>query len=905
MSDRYVYSFGGGSADGSAAQKALLGGKGAGLAEMARLGIPVPPGFTITTEVCIHYQDHGRRYPEGLRQAVADAMARVEELQGQRFGDPERPLLVSVRSGAAISMPGMMDTVLNLGLSRELVASRIEAGEDPRFLRDAYRRLLTMYGDVVMGVAHREFEGVLERAREEEGVATDAELSAEALARVIEEYEALIERETGKAFPQDPQDQLWGGIGAVFDSWENDRARSYRRLNNLPDDMGTGVNVQAMVFGNRGPDCATGVAFTRNPATGEPDLYGEYLVNAQGEDVVAGTRTPKSIRGDGDGGGLAADYPEAYRELDAVAKRLEAHFGDMQDLEFTIEAGELYMLQTRTGKRTGPAAVRIAVDLVEEGKIEPKEALLRVEPRHLVQILAPEFDEDERERAEAEGRSLAKGLPAGPGAASGRIALTADRAAEMAAAGPVLLVRQETSPEDIVGMHASAGILTSRGGMTSHAAVVARGLGKPCIVGAGELRVDEEAGEVRVAGQVFHEGDEMSIDGTTGEVLAGGLATRPSQVLRYLRGEGGESPAAHAFVKLLEWADAERRLRVRANADTPADARAARAFGAEGIGLCRTEHMFFEEDRIAWVRRMILATDAEERRESLDRLRPLQQGDFEGIFEAMAGLPVTVRLLDPPLHEFLPHEAKAQSELARDMGIEPQELASKVAALSEVNPMLGHRGCRLGLTAPEIYTMQAEAIVRAACVRQKAGDDVRAEIMVPLVGTEEELARLAGEIREAAARVQEEEGVELDYLLVGTMIEVPRAALVAAAIARHAEFFSFGTNDLTQMTYGYSRDDVGHFLPKYLEDGILPFDPFASIDPEGVGELVRMACEGGRRTREDLHLGICGEHGGDPASVAFFDEVGLDYVSCSPYRVPVARLAAARSQLGAGMGGED
>ncbi|MFP3940473.1 MAG: pyruvate, phosphate dikinase [Thermoanaerobaculia bacterium] len=905
MADRYVYSFGGGAADGSAELKALLGGKGAGLAEMARLGIPVPPGFTLTTEVCIHYQDHGRSYPAGLRDQVAGALARVEELQGQRFGDPERPLLLSVRSGAAISMPGMMDTVLNLGLNRDLVDTRIEAGEDPRFVRDAYRRLLTMYGDVVLGVAHREFEGVLERAREEEGVATDAELSAEALAGVIEAYERLIEDATGAPFPRDPHDQLWGGIAAVFDSWDNERARSYRRLNRLPGDMGTAVNVQAMVFGNRGPDCATGVAFTRNPATGEKVLYGEYLVNAQGEDVVAGIRTPLPIEGNAGEGALTDAFPEAHAGLVDVARTLEERFGDMQDVEFTIEAGALYMLQTRTGKRTGPAAVRIAADMVDEGLIEPRRALERVEPRHLIQLLAPEFDEAERDRAVSEGRRLAGGLPAGPGAASGRIALTADRAAEMTAHGPVLLVRQETSPEDIVGMHAAAGILTSRGGMTSHAAVVARGLGKPCVVGAGGLTVDEEAGEVRAAGQVFREGDELSIDGTAGEVIAGALPTRSSQVLRVLQDGGEETPAARAFLKVLEWADGERRLRVRANADTPADARAARAFGAEGIGLCRTEHMFFEEERIPWVRRMILASDAGERQESLDRLRPVQQGDFEGIFQAMEGLPVTVRLLDPPLHEFLPHEERAQRELAREMGLAPDQVAEKVTALFEVNPMLGHRGCRLGITAPEIYRMQADAIVRAACNRQRAGDRVLPEIMVPLVGTEEELARIRTEIEETARRVQDEEGVELEHLLIGTMIEVPRAALVADRIARHAEFFSFGTNDLTQMTYGYSRDDVGRFLPQYVEDGIVPADPFATLDRPGVGELVRIACEKGRAERSGLHLGICGEHGGDPESVAFFEEAGLDYVSCSPFRVAVARLAAARARLGLGPGGED
>jgi len=909
MSTQYVYAFGGGTAEGAASQKPLLGGKGAGLAEMARLGVPVPPGFTITTEACIHYQRHDGAYPDGLREAVTAALARVEELQGRRFGDPEDPLLVSVRSGAAVSMPGMMDTVLNLGLSRAIVEGRIAAGADARFLWDAYRRLLTMYGDVVLGVAHREFETILEATRAEEGVATDPELSAAALERVAQAYEELIERQTGKPFPQDPQEQLWGGINAVFDSWDNQRARDYRRLHHLPDDMGTAVNVQTMVFGNRGPRCATGVAFTRNPATGDGDLYGEYLVNAQGEDVVAGIRTPKSIHPDTKGsGGMAEDFPNAFEELQDVARTLEAHFRDMQDLEFTVEDDTLYMLQTRTGKRTGPAAVQIAVDMVREKLIGESEGLARVEPRHLVQMLAPEFDLDERQKAEHDGRVLAKGLPAGPGAASGRIALDADRASEMAhevGGGPVLLVREETSPEDIVGMHASVGILTSRGGMTSHAAVVARGLGKPCIVGAGDLSVDEETGAVRVGDRIFHEGDALSIDGTSGEVIAGELPTRESQVLRHLL-EGGEAtPAAAAFVEVLSWADRARRLRVRANADTPGDARAARALGAQGIGLCRTEHMFFAEDRIMLVRRMILASDASERQSALERLLPMQQSDFEGIFEAMEGFPVTVRLLDPPLHEFLPHGGKALEDVARDMNLPADRVAAKAAALGEVNPMLGHRGCRLGLTAPEIYRMQVEAIVRAACVRQQAGDRVLVEIMIPLVGTEEELRDLRALAEETAARVQSEVGVQLEHLLIGTMIEVPRAALVADKIARHADFFSFGTNDLTQMTYGYSRDDAGRFLPSYVDQKILPFDPFARLDPDGVGQLVEMAVTKGRATRADLHLGICGEHGGDPDSIAFCDKAGLDYVSCSPYRVPVARLAAARSTLGAGAGGED
>ncbi len=910
MSTKYVYAFGGGTAEGAASQKPLLGGKGSGLAEMARLGVPVPPGFTITTEACIHYQRHDGAYPDGLRDQVAAALARVEELQRRRFGDPADPLLVSVRSGAAVSMPGMMDTVLNLGLSRDLVEQRTAAGQDARFLWDAYRRLLTMYGDVVLGVAHREFETLLEAARDAEGVATDPELSAAALARVAEEYEALIERQTGAPFPQDPQEQLWGGINAVFDSWNNQRARDYRRLNHLPDDMGTAVNVQTMVFGNRGPRCATGVAFTRNPATGDADIYGEYLVNAQGEDVVAGIRTPKSIHPETDGGagGMGEDFPNAFEELQDVARTLEAHFRDMQDLEFTVEDDTLYMLQTRTGKRTGPAAIRIAVDMVREKLIEESEGLARVEPRHLVQMLAPEFDLDARHKAEQDGRVLAKGLPAGPGAASGRIALDADRASAMAhedGAGPVLLVREETSPEDIVGMHASVGILTSRGGMTSHAAVVARGLGKPCIVGAADLSVDEGQGTVTVGGRSFREGDALSIDGTSGEVIAGELPTRESQVLRHLL-EGAEAtPGAAAFVEVLGWADRARRLRVRANADTPDDARAARALGAQGIGLCRTEHMFFAEDRIMLVRRMILAADAAERESALERLLPMQQSDFEGIFEAMEGFPVTVRLLDPPLHEFLPHGGKALEDVARDMGLPPDRVAAKAAALGEVNPMLGHRGCRLGLTAPEIYRMQVEAIVRAGCVRQKAGDRVLAEIMIPLVGTEEELRDLRRLAEETAERVQSEQGITLDHLLIGTMIEVPRAALVADKIARHADFFSFGTNDLTQMTYGYSRDDAGRFLPAYVDQKILPFDPFARIDPDGVGQLVRMAVEKGRATKGDLHLGICGEHGGDPDSIAFCDAAGLDYVSCSPYRVPVARLAAARSTLGAGAGGED
>jgi len=894
-----VYAFGGGTAEGHAGQKLLLGGKGANLAEMSRLGLPVPPGFTLTTEACIHFQRHDGAYPPGLEDEVAEHMARVEGLQGKRFGDASAPLLLSVRSGGPVSMPGMMDTVLNLGLSRALVEQRVGDGEDSRFLWDAYRRLLTMYGDVVMGVPHRDFERILGAARDTQGVDNDAQLSAESLKKVAEDFETLVEKHTGGPFPQDPQEQLWGGIRAVFESWNTQRARDYRRLHKLADDLGTGVNVQTMVFGNRGESCATGVAFSRNPGTGEKGIYGEFLVNAQGEDVVAGIRTPQNIRPDAEGaGGLAALFPQAARELEEVCRTLEGHYREMQDVEFTIEDGTLYMLQTRTGKRTGPAAVRIAVEMVEEGLIDERTALSRIEPTHLEQMLAPDFDSEEKAKAVEHGHLLAKGLPAGPGAASGRIAFEADRAAEMAKGGPVLLVREETSPEDIVGMHASVGILTARGGMTSHAAVVARGLGKPCIVGAGDLDVGDT--EMRVGDRVFYEGDELSIDGTTGEVIAGALATRDSEVLQALDGgteaSATENAAAHVFLRVLDWSDRVKRLAVRANADTPGDAARARAFGAVGIGLCRTEHMFFEEDRIPWVRRMILAADADERKESLAHLLPVQQADFEGIFEAMDGLPVTVRLLDPPLHEFLPHGDKALAALAGDMGIDVDEVRRKAESLEELNPMLGHRGCRLGLTAPEIYDMQVEAIARAAAVRKKAGGDPQAEIMVPLVGTEAELERLRERTAEVVARVEKEEDLELG-ILIGTMIEVPRAALVADRIACHADFFSFGTNDLTQMTFGYSRDDAGRFLPSYIEEGILPADPFATLDVHGVGQLIRIACERGRAQSPDLHLGICGEHGGDPDSVAFFDQVGLDYVSCSPYRVPIARLAAARARL--------
>lgn len=894
--ERLVHVFGAGEAP-TTIDKALLGGKGAGLSEMARLRLPVPPGFVVTTEVCRAFGDQGS-YPAGLAEQVEEAVAWLERVTGRRFGDPRDPLLLSVRSGAPISMPGMMDTVLNLGLSRASVEAGIAAGADARFLLDCYRRLLTMYGDVVLGVDDRLFEQALEDARSAQGVATDRELSIESLWRVVEQDEAAI-RAAGVQVPDDPREQLWGAIGAVFGSWGNRRAREYRRLHDIPESLGTAVNVQAMVFGNRGEDCATGVAFTRNPSTGEHRLYGEFLRNAQGEDVVAGIRTPEPVLAGPRASGLAASFPTAAAELERTAAALEAHFHDMLDLEFTIEGGRLFMLQTRTGKRTGAAAVRIAVEMVEEGLIDQATALARVTPDQLSQLLAPDFDPADKAAALASGRLLARGLPAGPGAACGRVALESDRAAEMAKEGPVVLVRAETSPEDIVGMAAAVGIVTARGGMTSHAAVVARGLGKPCVAGAGDLVVDEEAGIVRAGSATLWEGDWLALDGTSGEVFAGRLSPREAVVLRTILEGGQETAAVHSYRRLLEWADAARRLRVRTNADTPHDAAVARALGAEGIGLCRTEHMFFAEERIGWVRQMILAEDEAARAIALAQLLPMQQGDFEGIFRAMDGLPVTIRLLDPPLHEFLPHDPEPVAQLATQMGITVEQVMARVAQLAEANPMLGHRGCRLGLTSPAITEMQAEAITRAAVACHRAGIRVHAEIMVPLVGLETEIAESRRQLDLVVQRVLKAAGCALD-VHIGTMIEVPRACVVADRIARHADFFSFGTNDLTQMTFGYSRDDAGTFLPDYVAAGILPGDPFASLDVDGVGALVEMAVEKGRRAKATLKIGICGEHGGDPASIEFFDRVGLDYVSCSPYRVPIARLAAARSSLSRG-----
>ncbi len=872
---RHVYAFGGGSSDGNATMKKTLGGKGANLAEMARIGLPVPPGFTITTEVCDHYYRNERTYPEGLWSEVDSALAALEEKTGKAFGDPAKPLLVSVRSGAAISMPGMMDTVLNLGLNKKVAAGLAKATGNERFVWDLFRRLVNMFGDVVMGVEHRHFEAELDEAKAAAKVRADTDLDAAALKRLTERYLAVYRDRTGEEFPSDPRVQLRKAIDAVFGSWETPRAVEYRRIYKISGLLGTAVNVQAMVYGNMGETSGTGVAFTRDPSTGENVFYGEFLMNAQGEDVVAGIRTPRPIAE------LETVMPECYRQLTEVRQTLERHYKDIQDLEFTIEGGRLFLLQTRSGKRTAFAAVKIAVDMVEEGTIDRSTALRRVEPDQLNQLLHPGFD------PKVKRNPVAKGLAASPGAAVGKAVFTAADAVAWAARGEAcVLVRAETSPEDIAGMNVAKGILTSRGGMTSHAAVVARGMGKPCVAGCGRLLIDEHAKTVGLedGGVVFREGDYISIDGSTGEVMPGRIATIPPRL-------GG------AVEKLLGWADETRRLGIRANADTPLDARRAREFGAQGIGLCRTEHMFFGEDRIPAVREMILASDEAGRRRALKDLLPMQRSDFEGIFEAMDGFPVTIRLLDPPLHEFLPMEPENQREMAERMGLPVEAVQKKVESLRELNPMLGHRGCRLGISFPEIYEMQVQAIAEAALAAAKKGVKVHPEIMHPLVGTKEEIRMM----REMTDRIMHEVFAGSDrkvHYLVGTMIEVPRAALVADRIAEHAEFFSFGTNDLTQMTFGYSRDDAGSFLPGYLAKKVLPEDPFVSLDAEGVGQLVDLACKRGRSTRAKLKLGICGEHGGDPASIRFCHEVGLDYVSCSPFRVPIARLAAAHAALG-------
>ncbi|MFQ5563845.1 MAG: pyruvate, phosphate dikinase [Parvularculaceae bacterium] len=883
---RWVYNFGAGAADGDASMKNFLGGKGANLAEMAGLGLPVPPGFTITTEVCAAYYEDDRAYPKGLEAEVEAALAQIGAAVGKTFGDPADPLLVSVRSGARASMPGMMDTVLNLGLSDETVAGLAKLSNDERFAYDSYRRFIQMYSDVVLGVEHHVFEELLETYKEERDYILDTELTADDWKALIGKYKEAVETALGRPFPQDPKEQLWGAIGAVFGSWRNDRAETYRRLHNIPESWGTAVNVQAMVFGNMGETSATGVAFTRDPSTGENAYYGEFLINAQGEDVVAGIRTPqpltkraKEAMGE-TAPSLEEAMPKAFSELVAIFDKLENHYRDMQDIEFTIQEGRLWMLQTRTGKRTAKAALKIAVDLCEEGLISQEEAILRVDAHSLDQLLHPSLDPD------AARDLLLTGLPASPGAASGEVVFTADEAERIAQEGrKVILVRVETSPEDIHGMHAAAAIVTARGGMTSHAAVVARGMGRPCVCGAGDLRIDQAKGVFTAAGRTVAKGDLITVDGGDGKVFAGKVET----VQPELSGD---------FATLMSWADAARRMRVRANAETPEDAAVARRFGAEGIGLCRTEHMFFDADRIIAVREMILAEDKAGRDAALKKLLPMQRADFEEIFKVMRGLPVTVRLLDPPLHEFLPHSDSEIEEVASASGMDAEKLKDRARKLHEFNPMLGHRGCRLGVSYPEIYEMQTRAIMEAvAAVAGETGDDITPEIMVPLVAKREELSILKKRIDAVAAAVMREKGVKFDYL-VGAMIELPRAALTADAIAEDAQFFSFGTNDLTQTTFGLSRDDSASFLPDYLRQGVLERDPFVTLDREGVGALVLMAAEKGRKARPGLKLGICGEHGGDPESITFVESAGLDYVSCSPYRAPIARLAAAQASLG-------
>jgi len=885
---KWVYTFGDGVAEGRADMKNLLGGKGANLAEMSNLGLPVPPGLTITTELCTYFYDHEQKYPDELKLEVEAAIAKMEALLGNKFGDKTNPLLVSVRSGARASMPGMMDTVLNLGLNDETVEGLAIRSGDARFAYDSYRRFIQMYGQVVLGVEHHLFEEILEAHKLDTGAHLDTDLSAEDWKQVVAGYKDVVEEHLKAPFPQDPHAQLWGAIGAVFGSWMNQRAITYRRLHEIPASWGTAVNVQAMVFGNMGDDCATGVAFTRNPSTGENKFYGEYLVNAQGEDVVAGIRTPQhlTIAGKTENGSklpsMEEVMPEVFQQLDEVRLLLEKHYRDMQDIEFTVQQHKLWMLQTRTGKRTAPAALKIAVDMAREGLIDQKEAVKRIDPASLDQLLHPTLD------PKAEKKVLAKGLPASPGAASGKVVFSADTAEHMAAKGEtVILVRIETSPEDIHGMHAAKGILTTRGGMTSHAAVVARGMGRACVAGAGDLRVDYKTQQFTVMGQTVKAGDIITINGSTGEIILGEVPT----IQPDLSGD---------FAELMVWADAIRTMKVRANAETPLDARTARKFGAEGIGLCRTEHMFFDTDRINSMREMILADDIAGRRKALDKLLPMQRSDFVELFRIMQGLPVTIRFLDPPLHEFLPHSDAEFEEIARVTGKDIGLIRHRASTLHETNPMLGHRGCRLGITYPEIYEMQARAVFEAMVeIEREGGEPIIAEIMIPLVSMKKELDQLKALVDTVAGEVRASSGMKLDYL-VGTMIELPRAAMTADKIAETAEFFSFGTNDLTQTVFGLSRDDAGGFLGSYQRQNIIERDPFVSIDVEGVGAFVAMAVEKGRKSRPDIKLGICGEHGGDPASVHFCAAIGLDYVSCSPYRVPIARLAAAHAALDAG-----
>ena len=898
MSKKYVYLFGGGKADGDASMRNLLGGKGANLGEMASLGIPVPAGFTITTEMCTGFYERKGKYPPELARQVERGVAHIEKVMGAKFGDPDNPLLVSVRSGARQSMPGMMETVLNVGLTSETLAGLAAKTGNPRFAYDAYRRLIQMYSDVVMekaaGVEPGEGKGIreqlehaLDALKKRRGYESDTELTADDLRKLVETYKKTVKRALGKTFPDDAMKQLWGGIGAVFQSWNGKRAIAYRRIEGIPHDWGTAVNVQAMVFGNMGEDSATGVGFTRNPATGNKTFYGEWLPNAQGEDVVAGTRTPRPLNEKNKTPdtrhmpSLEKHMSKVYRELVGYRNRLEKHYKDMQDVEFTIQQGKLWMLQTRTGKRNGPAAIKMAVDMCREGLISKEDALLRVRPEQLDELLHPMLDPAAEKRA----KPLAKGLPAGPGGAAGKIVLTADRAEKLGGEGEqVILVRTETSPEDVHGMHAAEAILTARGGMTSHAALVARGWGKCCIVGCGALHIDVAKRTVSVNGQVLKEGDWITMNGTVGRVYAGKLPLIPA------------SPEKNpAYKQLMKWADEVRKLGVRTNADRPEDAAQARAFGAEGIGLCRTEHMFFGDKRILAMRRMIVAETTKEREKALAVLLPYQKRDFIGILKAMRGLPVTIRLVDPPLHEFVPHDKAGISELAKQLGVSRKKLEARIAQLHELNPMLGHRGCRLGVTYPEITRMQARAILEAAAELSKKGVKVHPEIMVPLIGTRAELADQRAIIVEIVAQVKKKYNLRKLDVKIGTMVEIPRAALTADEVAEVADFFSFGTNDLTQMTFGYSRDDAGTFLPGYVERGILPDDPFQTVDRDGVGQLMAIAAKNGRAANPKLHLGICGEHGGDPSSVEFCHEIGLDYVSCSPFRVPIARLAAAQA----------
>jgi pyruvate, orthophosphate dikinase len=885
-SGKWVFTFGDGKAEGKADMRDLLGGKGANLAEMANLGLPVPPGFTIPTSVCTYFYAHDKTYPAALKAQVEKAMDYVGRLTGKAFGDPKNPLLVSVRSGGRASMPGMMDTVLNLGLNDQTVEALAEMSGDRRFAYDSYRRFITMYSDVVLGFEHSHFEDILDTFKDSQGYGLDTDLTGDDWVELVGRYKDAVARETGKDFPQDPHDQLWGAIGAVFSSWMNARAVTYRRLHDIPESWGTAVNVQAMVFGNMGETSATGVAFTRNPSTGESRLYGEFLINAQGEDVVAGIRTPQDIteharkESGSDKASMETAMPEAFKELTRIYTLLEKHYRDMQDMEFTVEQGKLWMLQTRGGKRTAKAALRIAVELANEGLISKKDAVMRIDPASLDQLLHPTIDPAARRDV------IATGLPASPGAAAGEIVFSSDEAAKLQADGrKVILVRIETSPEDIHGMHAAEGILTTRGGMTSHAAVVARGMGKPCVSGCGSIRVDYGRGTMSIGSRTFKTGDVITIDGSTGQVLAG----RMPMIEPKMSGE---------FGTLMGWADSVRKLGIRVNADTPDDARTAIKFGGEGIGLCRTEHMFFEERRIRTVREMILAEDEQARRAALSKLLPMQRADFVELFEIMKGLPVTIRLLDPPLHEFLPHTQAEIEEVARAMNTDPRRLADRARDLAEFNPMLGFRGCRLAIAYPEIAEMQARAIFEAAVeAGKRTGKAVGLEVMVPLIATRAEFDLIKARIDATAQAVMKETGAKLGYQ-VGTMIELPRACLMAGDIAKTAEFFSFGTNDLTQTTYGISRDDAAGFLGTYIAKGILEIDPFISVDRDGVGELVKIGVARGRKTRPSLKVGICGEHGGDPASVAFCHEVGLDYVSCSPYRVPIARLAAAQAALG-------